>query len=676
MDGLLMNPGLLALLVACGVALYMFLTLRLIRRNARLLWIPALAVAVCATLLYWTAYGQSGAGNWFSRLALSVVAALDLFLFKAVSTLGGLLDFFYVKDSMPEAQQMASQSHLILLQGLFLCAMWTTSILTVFFFARRLASRLWLFFHRPSQAPVHIFFGDYPQAVSLASDLARKKERRIMFVIFPVEDVLPAKVSVAQMFRGVSTGADRMRKIRDVIPGAVVLSARSPLEQCQGQDLFREMGLSRLASWLDLTSSSLYLLSDDPGANMSALQKLPPCKARIYCRAGREGLSESLELVSDHQVILIDRSFLTVKQMKMDPAFHPVHFVERALDASGEPEGWVKSPFRSMVLGFGETGRGALSFLYEFGSFVGKDRNPVPFHCEIIDRNAGSLAGTFRMEHPGIPDGRIGFTTMEIGSEAFWNHFVEDLPKLNYIALSLGDDQANVRVALDMISQICREGSGKPALVIKLEDPARYSKVIDFYARSLGVGGILILGGLKTWTEETIIDEAYGQYAKAFYEAYCRAADGGASWERRADSIMNSDASPLWKKLEYRRKTGQDYSDYLHRLEKAELCPRSFIEDSGAADSIPSTFEGSHCDNARYASVLEYLAIGEHLRWMASHEMEGYRYAPSKREDLKIHPAMLEYGRLSDSTRHFDWIVVKTTLQLLHGERRKAKTGS
>ncbi len=670
-----MNPRLLAPLMVCAVVLYMFLTLRLIRRNPRLLWIPALVVAACATWLYYMGYGAAGAGSWFSRLVLAVVASLDLFLFKAVSTLSGLLGYFYMDGAMSHAHQMANQSHLILLQGLFLCAMWTTSILTVFFFARRLASKLWLFFNRPSQAPVHVFFGDYPQSVSLASDLARKKGRRIMFVLFPSEDALPAKVSMAQLFRGVRSGSDRMREIRGQIPGAVVLSAKCRLEQCPGRDLFRELGLPRLASWLDVPESSLYLLSDDQGANMAALQKLPACRAKIYCRAGREGLSESLEMVSDNQVVLIDGSFLTVKQMKMDPAFHPVRFVEKALDDSGEPLGWVKTPFRSMVLGFGQTGRGALSFLYEFGAFVGKDRKQVPFHCEVIDRNAATLAGTFRMEHPGVPGDKIGFTSMEIGSEAFWDHLAAVLPELNYIMLSLGDDQANVRVALDMLGLMCRVGKGedengtgtrKCALVIKLDDQAKYSKVIDFYARSLGVGGVLILGGRRTWTEETIIDEAYSRYAKAFYEAYSHAAEEGVSWERRAEAIRESDKSPLWKKLEYRRKTGQDYSDFMHRLQKAELCPRSFIEDTAAADSIPSTFEGSHCDNPLYASVLEYLAIGEHLRWMSSHEIEGYRCAPSKREDLKTHPSILDYGQLSEATRHFDWIVVKTTLRLLH----------
>ena len=88
MASLLDNPSLLAFLVLGGVILYMIVTLRIIRRKPALLWIPALVVAVLATLLYWDAFGSVGVRNWFTRFSLSVVTALDLFLFRAFSSLG------------------------------------------------------------------------------------------------------------------------------------------------------------------------------------------------------------------------------------------------------------------------------------------------------------------------------------------------------------------------------------------------------------------------------------------------------------------------------------------------------------------------------------------------------------------------------------------------------------
>jgi len=668
MQVLLHNPGALAFLVLGGVVLYLFLTLRLIRKNARLLWIPALVVAILATMLYWHAFGVTGVGSWFSRMVLAVSTALDLFLFKAFCSLGVAPYFFPSTGSTPDEAAVVT-SHLILLDGLFLCAVWTTSILIVHLFARRFSSRLWLAFHKPSGKESHVFFGDDPQSLSLAADLVRKQDGLIIFVLFPSADALPAKLSFAQFFRGVSAGTGRYRRIRQQVPGAVILSARTPLNQCPGEDLTGELGLSGLSRWVQDSRTALYMLSDDFAGNLFILQSLPETPARIFCRADRSGMSDSIELASNRHVRLIDRTFLTVKQMKTDPSFHPVHFVERALDGQGQAEGWVKGGFRSLILGFGETGRGVLDFLYEFGAFVGRDKKQIPFLCEVIDRDASALAGSFSLEHPGIPAGRVRFHPYEIGSEAFWNHLSEALPALNYISVSLGDDQLNVRLALDILELVCRKHNGNhPAVVVRLDDPKKYGRIIETYASGLQQNTVRILGGADLWTVDNLIDEAFERDAARFYAAYSRALGDGTSWEERRAAIEETDHSPFWKKREYRRKIGQDYSDYMHMRVKAELCPERFRQDPAVAETIPAVYEGSHCSDPACRSVLEYLAIGEHLRWLAAHEAGGYRFGTEKREDLKIHPAMKDYLSLDEQTRHYDWIVVKTTLRLLHGE--------
>ena len=62
--------------------------------------------------------------------------------------------------------------------------------------------------------------------------------------------------------------------------------------------------------------------------------------------------------------------------------------------------------------------------------------------------------------------------------------------------------------------------------------------------------------------------------------------------------------------------------------------------------------------------VLEYLAIGEHLRWEASHRAAGYQPGPEKAEDRKIHTDLVPYEDLSEVAKHYDWIVVRTSLKL------------
>ncbi|MBR5100646.1 MAG: hypothetical protein IKX34_05030 [Bacteroidales bacterium] len=667
MHTLLLHPALLAILTLALVLVYMYVTLRLIRKNARRLWIPALLIAVLATVLYWYAYGVAGARNWLPRLVMSIVTGLDLFLFKAFCSLGVAPYFFATDPASPENVAVTS-SHLILLYGLFLCAIWTTSILIVHLFARRFSSRLWLAFHHPSREKAHIFFGADKQALALAGDLAQKKDGRILFVVFPEGDALPAKISFLQFLRGgVSSGTGQYHKIRQAIPGAVILSARLPLKQCAGQNLFRELALTGLARWAQDPNTSLYILSDNYAENLFVLQSLPDCAARIFCRTERKGLNDSVELASNQHVRLIDRTYLTLKQMKTDPAFHPVRFVKRALDGQGQPQGWVEGGFHSLVLGFGETGRGALDFLYEFGAFVGEDKNQVPFLCEVLDRNAAALAGNYFLEHPGILPDRVRFQTMEIGTEAFWKHFEEALPTLNYVTVSLGDDALNVQLALAMLEMAYEKGNPiPPAIVVRLDNPQKYRRIIEFYAAGLQMDCVRILGGQEVWSVDSVVDETFEQHAKIFYEGYCQAAGEGAPWETMREAIEGTDKSALWKKREYRRKIGQNYSDYMHMPVKAALCPVSFQQDPAVMESIPSVYEGQHCTDPRFASVLEYLAIGEHLRWLASHAAAGYKWGRQKREDLKIHPAIEEYSTLTEVVRHYDWIVVKTTLRLLH----------
>ena len=662
------RPDLLAFLMAGFVFLYMIVTLRLLRRKPALLWIPAVAVALCGFVLFWNAYAVCGVPNWFPRTVLSVVGSLNLFLFNAISTYGRLFNYFYVSDAMIGSAEVV-QSRLILLLGLLVCASWTTSILTVHLFARRFSSRLWLLLHRPYGKRQHLFFGDGRTALTLAADLSGNPDNQILFVLFPEQDTLPGKVTFLQVIRGFRPGAARLERIRRQVPGAVVLSARQALKECPGDDLFRELGLSRLARWASSVTASLYFLSGDEELNLSSVHKLPPCPCKVYCRAGRGVMSDSIALVSRHDVRLVDEAFLTVKQLKMDPAYLPVRFVDKALDEAGEPLGWVSGGFRAMLLGFGSIGRGALSYLYEFGSFVGEDRHPQPFFCDVVDRDAASLAGTFRLEHPAVPEEKVRFTALEIGSEEFWRHFNAGLDTLNYIVIALGDDARNVRLALDILDLIChRELRRRPAVVVKLDEPDKYRELIDFYAQGLGVECIRVFGGLDAWNEANLIDETFEHHARAFYEAYCRASEEPVPWDDRIRKIGEAPTSPLWKKLEYRRKIGQDYSDYMHVKVKEELCPARLWRDPAVADSIPAVYAGTHCSDPAVEPVLEYLAIGEHLRWQASHEMEGYRCGSGKKEDLRIHPDLKDYQALDDATRHYDWIVVKTTLQILGGE--------
>ena len=644
------------------VLLYAWWTLRILSRHPKRLIYPALLVFLAATGLYWMAYDSTGISSLYASLSMGAFSALDLFVFKMNTTVAIASDFFYTS---PEP---AVTNHLVILVALFMCAAWTTSILIVNQLASKFFSRIRVRFLSKKEN-THIFLGVNQEALALMEDLAKDPKNSIIAVLFPSEEKVPATVSFYQILRGINTG--QFRQVRDIAPQAVVLHARKPLGQGKEEDVFKEMKLSRLAELSDHPDNAVYCFLDNDGENVSLAERIPRTWAEVYCFAHSEGLNEKLKLVSGNQVHLINTSTLAVMSMKRTKAIQPVHYVDIATDKDGEPLGWVKSPFRALILGFGQTGRAALSFLYEYGSFVGKDGKPVPFHCQVIDRDARQMKGDFFTSHPGIPAGQIDFSAMEIGDDTFWESVIGQIDKLNYIFIGLGDDEQSVNLALNLLEKAFTKRTGKLdkfCMVVRLDNTDKYRKLVDFYQESYGTC-IHLIGDLKTvWSFDNISRKRYQAYARRFYDAYQKACGDPESWENRHRRVLeNPDHPALWNKLEINRKESQAFSNYFHRVVKDALSPARLKADAGVAAAIPAQFAGSHYEgeDEQVRKALEYLAIGEHIRWQASHAIDGYAYGDKKLEDRKVHPDMKDYGQLDGPTRHFDWIVIKTTLNLL-----------
>ena len=120
-----MNTIALQLVVAAIAVLYFIVTLIVVRRKPGLLWICAALVALGGILLYWQAY--AGVKAFIPHLVMSVLTGLDLFLFRAY-TIGMVNNFFFGEGNV---------GNLIILYGLMLCAVWTTSLAAIHVFARK-----------------------------------------------------------------------------------------------------------------------------------------------------------------------------------------------------------------------------------------------------------------------------------------------------------------------------------------------------------------------------------------------------------------------------------------------------------------------------------------------------------------------------------------------------------
>lgn len=83
---------------------------------------------------------------------------------------------------------------------------------------------------------------------------------------------------------------------------------------------------------------------------------------------------------------------------------HPVNFVD--VDTS---KACVKKPFTSMIIGFGETGRDAFRFLYEFGALIDVNGNRNPQKIYVVDEHIDELKGDFLMKAPALKERKMSW---------------------------------------------------------------------------------------------------------------------------------------------------------------------------------------------------------------------------------------------------------------------------
>lgn len=669
-----MSPGSATVLAIVFVLLYASLTFCLLRKKPKKLWIPALALLILSVLFYWHVYDFAAAKSWFPKLVMSILSATDLFLFRLASSVGHLSSFFYLRDGVVAEGVQNPQVHLIILQGLYISAIWTTSILIVHFLAGRLVSRLWLTTNgrkASDDVRTHIFLGTGRLSMALARSLPA--EDRVIMVETPERGILPDKVSFLGLFRGVKSSSSAVERLREDLPDAILLKARKSIAKCTDGPFFEELGLKRLKAWADSEKNCIYLLSDDTSENLFALRRIMPVKAQVYYHAKREGVALKMDIASPKNVHIVDSSFLATRILKSDESLYPINYVDIARDEDGEPAGYVCSPFEAMVCGFGESGQGALAFLYEFGAFVGKDGKASPFLCEVVDAEMDRLASGYKAARPALDPGRVSFLQCSTDSEAFRELMQRRIETLNYVFISLGDDARNINLAVEMLEAAfkCRKSLDDLLIVVKMDKPDEYRDLIGFFNENYGGRQIIrTIGDLEsTWTWDNISEEGFLKYARRFQASYTASVQDGISWEKRELEINRKAGTELAHRMELRRKAGQDFANFYHVKVKAALCPSRLWKNPETSYAIPVRYEGRHYtgDDSRAEKILEYLAILEHLRWNASHEIEGYRYGQEKREDIMTHPDMRPYEALDNITRHYDWIVVRMTLNIIPG---------
>ena len=192
----------------------------------------------------------------------------------------------------------------------------------------------------------------------------------------------------------------------------------------------------------------------------------------------------------------------------------------------------------------------------------------------------------------------------------------------------------------------------------------------------------------KIWRMDVITDSSLENEAKVFSEKYEFAASALYPPKKTIEQ-----ARQVWtdriKKLADPQRTdrnalirclSQDFANTKHQSTKLAILGgyyRRLDQAMTLSASIPDEFNNEttatpSCDrqctyelHSREAELLLNLAIGEKLRWNASHIMLGYKYDQKKDDAVKTHNCITDYNSLNNGViRHYDWLVIKTTLDL------------
>ncbi len=478
----------------------------------------------------------------------------------------------------------------------------------------------------------------------------------------------------------------------------------------------------------------------------------------IHCLSRKDGVTSIIEDSCSNpdlhiEVKIVDDANLSIQLLKKDKESHPINFVD--IDTLNN-YGAIKSSFTSLIVGFGETGRDALRFIYEFAAFIDSASTipqRSPFKAYIVDENMKNLKGHFISNNPYIVSkiniehnngNLVEFCDYNDKSQQFYELLKEIAANLNYVVVAVGDDEANITLAVNILKMVrrYRRNLNHFRIFVRAYENSSFShlkSIADRYNLTLSTelvdncSVIKIFGSEKDiYTYDTIISDELNKEAEQYFDAYKieynKTPVGlqypNTSWaDRRKEAL----ASLRQDKIDdLRRKEFQDRENALHKYTKFKILESvildnikhkskdrekiiiSFIENFFKLDSITNRYreeiyntpiEGIKYNGVaklyEFASILiSNIAITEHLRWNASHEMLGYCYFDGcKKDTIKMtHNCLVPWDRLplimiasggtikenaehSELVRLYDYLVVETSFrQILSELNRKGES--
>lgn len=514
-------------------------------------------------------------------------------------------------------------------------------------------------------------------------------------------------------------------------------------------DVFTMVGLGKVKQLIEALPEHasdaqlhVFFLSDDEDRNIRSLINLAKDSVilnsarntkithRIYCHARYNGPNRIIEDIAvrmNLDVEIVDSSHLSVELIKSRSDDQPV----RVATFSQEYTAAVTSALNCLIVGFGEVGRDAFRYLYEFGTFIkvkdGKEKVSRP-NIVAVDKRMDVLSGLFRANTPSVHYNtsvrklgkfKCNLLKLDVGNYRFYDNLLskEQCEKLNYVILALGDDDRNIALATNIFNRIRRYRSDMSNLIImvrciKGEKVAMMEKVSAHFNKGCGCDShdvIRLFGQPKDiYSYSTIIREDLTRKGMAFFKNYVRIRNEEDSWNNRRARLTKVDKKesgeigyPNIDNLrKLRRQESQDMSNALHVATKIWILKKALGKSVDWLDFVSRFFSGDGLSSitGSYDSlyypyltdeenlIMLRLAQLEHARWNAAHEMLGYENNLKKHsceERTQLHNCLKTWEELDEESvnsslpgwtcdyKAYDFSVIDTSIAIEAGKQRK-----
>lgn len=527
---------------------------------------------------------------------------------------------------------------------------------------------------------------------------------------------------------------------KDVLKEINLLKLKELIHQLTEYPTNAELHIFFLSSCEDENIQAMSVLARD--ATINEVNDCIP--QHFYCHARQNGLNRVVENIAVKRgldVKIIDSSHISIELLKANSIHHPVMLVETDKDNPTT----VNSEFNSLVVGFDEAGQDAMKFLYEFGAFVSSEGTPdkearSTFHCIAVDKRMDELQGVFSTFAPAAiaqlnsdNSKLLKFLKCDCMSGEFFEGVLDkDLcQKLNYVVITVGNDDLGMMLAIRILNHIRREREDLSRLRIYVRsycsDKESYmKKIADYYNEGYNkdckndnykTDNIIIPFGQndKIYSYDMIIREELTEQGKTFQKRYCEMKGEKEFWDDRRAKLTgakeNGVVVPIGERKvslnnmrSLRRKEKQDLANALHVGTKIYLLKKALGEGCNWNEFVKNYLDETgmpKCEGSYETIKYPYLSVREneavlnlarleHLRWNASHEMLGYTKANADLhgpdERIRQHNCLRPWEELDEEGRtvsqlegwkadykSFDFGVVDVSVWLYNNERNENK---